>query len=453
MAALVFDPIDQGERGQYFFADGRPGPFSVKGHLMVGVGCILLGQNTARFRIWDGIRALDYLQSRPEVDPQRIGCTGCSGGGTQTCYLTALDDRIKAAAPSCYVTSFPRLLATIGPQDAEQNLFGQLTFPMDQADWLMMRAPVPILVLAATKDFFDIGGTWDSFRSAKRLYTRLGLAANLGILETDGPHGYDRNHREGAVRWMSRWLLGKDQRVVEPKIELLTENEYRCLPDGKVMSLPGARSVYDLNEDYENQLAPRRAAAWAKGDQAALLDQVRQLAGIRKLAELPTPEVESLGTGDILPSPFGRGAGGEGSGDNSPHPNPLPKGEGTYRIEKLLIRPEKGVTLPALLFLPKKPTSDRVVLYVHQQGKSADAKPGGPIEKLVLDGVPVMAVDLRGTGQTAPSGKGSLSPEMRDAYIAYLLGRSYVGMRAEDILVCAAMLPRGSPPAGRRASI
>ena len=84
------------------------------------------GSNTARFEIWDGMRAIDYLQSRPEIDPQRIGCTGNSGGGTQTSYLMALDDRIHAAAPSCYITSLPRLLATIGPQDSEQHLFGQL---------------------------------------------------------------------------------------------------------------------------------------------------------------------------------------------------------------------------------------------------------------------------------------------------------------------------------------
>ena len=105
MVALVFDPIDQGERGQLLGKNGWPELQGTAGHTMVGIGCILLGQNTARFEIWDGIRAIDYLQSRPEVDPQRIGCTGNSGGGTQTSYLMALDDRDPAAAPSCYITS------------------------------------------------------------------------------------------------------------------------------------------------------------------------------------------------------------------------------------------------------------------------------------------------------------------------------------------------------------
>ena len=121
MAALVIDPIDQGERGQYLGEGGWPKLHTCEAHINVGVGCILLGRNTARFEVWDGMRAIDYLQSRSEIDPQRIGCTGSSGGGTQTSYLMALDERIRCAAPSCYITSLPRLLATIGPQDAEQQ--------------------------------------------------------------------------------------------------------------------------------------------------------------------------------------------------------------------------------------------------------------------------------------------------------------------------------------------
>ena len=132
----------------------------------------------------------------------------------------------------------PRLLAT-RPRDSEQNIFGQLAFGVDHADWIMMRAPSPVLICAATKDFFDIGGTWDTFRYAKRLYTRMGFAERVDILENDAGHNYNIVQREGAARWMSRWLLGKDQLITEPQLTLLTEKEYQCIPDGKVMSLPG----------------------------------------------------------------------------------------------------------------------------------------------------------------------------------------------------------------------
>ena len=259
MAALVFDPIDQGERGQYLGHGGWPELWGCR-------RAFAAWESAARS--WVAIRpasrsgtacgAIDYLQSRPEVDPRRIGCTGNSGGGTQTSYLMALDDRIRAAAPSCYLCGFPALLRTIGPQDAEQNIFGQLAFGMDHADYLMMRAPTPILMCTATKDFFDIHGAWETFRDAKRLYTRMDFAERLDILENDAGHNYNARQRTGVVRWMSRWLLGKDQPIVEPAIVRLSEKEVQCTPEGQVMRLPGARSVYDLNEDYENQL---RAAA------------------------------------------------------------------------------------------------------------------------------------------------------------------------------------------------
>ena len=409
MAALVFDPIDQGERVQYAEPGNPSKLWGVAGHINVGIPSILLGRNTARFEIWDAMRAIDYLQSRPEIDAERIGCTGNSGGGTQTSFLMALDDRVQCAAPSCYITSLPRLLATIMPQDSEQHVFGQLAFGLDHADLLMMRAPSPVLVCCATHDFFDIRGTWDSFRCAKRLYTRLGYAERMDILENDAGHNYDRLPREGVARWMARWLLHQDRPISEPAITLLTAQEYQCTPSGSVMSLPGARSVYDLNEDYENELAKRRASIWKDEDRAALLNKVRKLAGIRKLAALPAPKVDTAGK--LV--------------------------RDGYTIEKLLIKPEPGITLPALLYLPQPAGSERVVLLVNQKGKAASDK-DGTARRLMQGGVAVLTVDLRGTGQTQADIRGSgYSDEYRDAYVAYMLGRSYVGMRAEDLLVCA----------------
>jgi dienelactone hydrolase len=383
---------------------------------MLGVGSMLLGRNTARFEIWDGMRGIDYLQSRPEVDPTRIGCTGNSGGGTQTSYLMSLDDRIIAAAPSCYITSFKRLLSTIGPQDAEQNIYGQLAFGMDHADYLMMRAPTPILICAATKDFFDIGGTWESFRYAKRLYSRMEFAERIELLENDAPHNYNKLQRQSVVRWMSRWLLKKDESITEPEIELLSEEEIKCTPEGQVMALKGARSTYDLNRDYEKKLAKQRKELWKKKSRTEMLNRVCELAGIRKLTELPKPRVESIGIED----------------------------RSDYKIEKLIIKPEEGIYLPALMFLPKQTRPEGTVLYLHEKGKGADTAPGGAIEKLVKAGRSVLAVDLRGTGETQQTGQKKLGEatgfNWKNLYTAYLLGRSYVGMRAEDVLICARFL-------------
>ena len=415
MAALVFDPIDQGERSQML--SELPRLAGTRAHSMLGIGSGLLGRNTARFEIWDGMRAIDYLQSRPEVDATRVGCTGNSGGGTQTSYLMSLDDRIVAAVPSCYITGFERLLDTIGPQDAEQNIYGQIAFGMDHADYLMMRAPTPILMCAATKDFFDIGGTWNMFRCAKRLYTRMGFAERIELMENDAEHNYNQLQRQSVVRWMSRWLLKKDEAITEPAIKLLSDEEIRCAPGGQVMTIDGARSTYDLNRDYEKELAARRKKLWTTGDKARRLDEVRKIAGIRRLEELPEPKVTTAGTVE----------------------------RDGYQVRKIVLMPEEGIYLPALMFVPAKASQGQnPILYVHERGKAADAGPGGPIETLVKAGRQVLAVDVRNAGETFQSGQKSsaeaIGPDGKDAFTAYLLGRSYVGMRAEDILVCARFL-------------
>jgi dienelactone hydrolase len=402
MAALVFDPIEQGERSQFLNEKGRAPIWGTKAHTMVGVGSILLGRNTARFEVWDGMRGIDYLQSRPEVDGERIGCMGNSGGGTQTCYLMCLDERIDCASPSCYVCAlYGRLIRTYGPQDAEQNIHGQLAFGMDHADYVMMRAPRPTLLCTATRDFFDINDAWDSFRRAKRLYGRMGFSERVDLAETDNKHGYHQPLREAAARWMSRWLREIDDPITEPAdLKVLSDKEILCTPKGQVMLLEGARSAYDLNIDYEKQLAAKREKTWS-GDKAAALAAVRKLAGIRPLEELPEPGVEEKD-----------------------------------KDGKLIFRPEKGVYLPASLYPGTKDKTP--VLYVHEKGRSVvvPAKSGSTL----------LAVDLRGTGETQQGPQRYFSPQFgpdgQDVYVAYLLGRSFVGMRAEDIICCARWLAK-----------
>jgi dienelactone hydrolase len=410
IACFSYDPIGQGERYQFLDKDGKRLFGSTTEHTIVGAGSIPLGRGTATYRIWDGMRAIDYVAGRKDIDAKKIGVTGVSGGGTLTSYLMALDDRVACAAPSCYVTSFRRLLETIGPQDAEQNVHGQLAFGMDHADYLMMRAPKPTLILAATQDFFDIQGTWDSYRQAKRFYTRMGHAERVSLVETDTKHGYPKAQREAMVRWMRRWLVGKDEAINEPEIKPRPAADYRCTEGGQVMLLDKARSVVDLNVELNDKLEEKRRDLWKK-DKKEALAEVRRLAGVRPLADLA--EVKSTDAGTV-----------ERKG---------------YKIDKLILQPEPGIRLPALRFRPEKVTGQRY-LYLHGDGKHVDAKPDGPIEKLVTAGHLVLAVDLRGTGETGPAGDGQWGGSFNDFMTSYLLGRSMLGMRAEDVLSCARYL-------------
>ncbi len=411
IAALCYDPIGQGERYQLLDENGKPRFKSTTEHTLLGAACILLGRNTATYRIWDGVRSLDYLASREDIDATRIGVTGCSGGGTLTSYLMAIDQRVACAAPSCYITSFQRLMETIGPQDAEQNIHAQIAFGMDHADYLMMRAPKPTLLLASTHDFFDIDGTWDTFRQAKRIYTRLGFAERVALVETDAKHGYPRLQREAILRWMQRWLAGIDKTATEPEIKTRSERELLCTAPGQTMLMEGARSVMDLNVELNRGVDKQSRQLWKPGNRERALAEVRRIAGIRELDDLPKPRVTRLSTVER-------------------------KG---YRIEKLVLETEPGIQLPALIFKPAKPTGERS-LYLHGEGKHVDAQPGGPIEDLVRSGHLVLAVDLRGTGETGPSSQSIWGGDSDDIFLAYLLGKSFVGMRADDVLVSARFL-------------
>lgn len=411
-AVLCYDPIDQGERYQLLKDDGTPRMGGTIGHTMTGVGSILLGRNAATFRVWDGMRGVDYLLSRSDIDPKRIGCTGNSGGGTLTSYLMALDERIACAVPSCYLTT----LRNQEPQDAEQNIHAQIAFGMDHADYIMMRAPKPTLMSTATRDFFDIKGAWITFRQAKRFYTRLGFAERIDLVETDAEHGFSIQLREAMTRWMLRWLRGIDTPVTETQCPILTDEEIQVTPKGQVMLLEGARSVYDLNLDQEQKYADRRKQFWQEAGREKALQKVRDLAGIPPLGDQPTYKVVE----------------GEGKIERD-----------SFQGIKLMIKPEPGIVVPVLLFVKKPPVQcSTVYLYINGEGKTNDAAPGGPIEQLVDAGNHVFAVDLRGMGETARANGPNdwtkyFGSEWVNYFSAYMLDKTYVGMRARDILDCA----------------
>lgn len=410
MAALCFDPIGQGERSQIL--DDHGGPLhsgTTTEHSLVGVSSILVGRNTATFRIWDAMRSIDYLTERPEIDPRRIGVTGCSGGGTLTSYVMALDDRVACAAPACYLTTFRKLIETIGPQDAEQNIHGQLQYGLDQPDYVLLRAPRPTLISATTADFFDIHGTWDNFRQAKRIYGRLGYPERVDLVEIEGEHGVQPENLAAIAQWMKRWLLHDDGPVSVAEIATRKPEELLCTKTGQVLTaFPNEKSVVDLNAEHEAKLAEQRQKLWASAKPDQMASKIRELLGVK--AERKPTTWEDRGRVE----------------------------KDGYHIDKLVMRSDSGAVLPALTFHPPSP-ADAAYLYLHDAGKLGDSQAGGPIEELVASGHAVVTVDLRGQGETGlPSGRGSeLLPDAKTYFLAYLLGESLVGLRTDDALAAA----------------
>jgi cephalosporin-C deacetylase-like acetyl esterase len=401
-AVICYDPVGQGERRQLLKPDGSKYA-TTEEHMLINQGAFLLGSNTARYMIWDGMRVIDYLQSRPDIMPNKIGCTGISGGGTNTSYLMALDDRIVAAAPGCYLTGYRSLLSTIGPQDAEQNIHGQIAFGMDHADYVLMRSPQPTLIMAATRDYFDIKGAWNLHRAGKRFYTRQGFPERVDLVEPDTEHGFPMEMRVAAANWMRRWLLDNDEPIgLEPEFDsILPEEELNATPTGHVLDLEGARTAFDLNADWAESFADQRTENAKQENREQLLAKVRELIGARELKEIGQPEIEFV------------------------HASAKEDGE----HHKFRIQCEPGVVLPAVLTLqPKAGPNTKYVILV---GGEADAN-------LSEEEVSMMKVSLRGLDETRKEGSGRgfddlVGPDWKDTMLASLLGKSYVGMRAEDL--------------------
>jgi dienelactone hydrolase len=387
LAVLIYDPIGQGERMQLLDESGKPVIKGTTEHTMVEVGALLVGWSTATFRIWDGIRSLDYLASRPEVDPQKLGCTGNSGGGTMTAYLMALDDRIACAAPSCYVTTLERLFATIGPQDGEQNITGQVSFGMEQTDYVTMRAPKPTLMCVATQDFFDIQGAWTTFREAKRIYGMLGHSERMDLIEYNDKHGFSKPRREAAMRWMRRWLLGIDDAPVEVESPTLKEEDLWCTPHGQVMVDLKGQSVFDLVASRARELDAARGRL-SPGD-------VRRgsIFGFRALEKTVSQKSITTESGNI----------------------------GT----PVVWRSSSGLAFTGAVFGGPDPAR-RPVVVLSGQGNRREA------EKKALEGNPGVVVDLPGIGDTAPEEKpGPFGKDWKEAFLALHLGTSLLGVRTE----------------------
>lgn len=396
---LAWDTIGQGERVQLYDEDFSASKVvrSTTEHTITGAQTLLVGDQLARYTIWDGIRALDYLVSRPEVDPKRIGCTGNSGGGTHTAYLSALDDRIAVAAPSCFITSWRRLLQTIGPQDAEQCIPPFLADGLDHADFIHAFAPKPYLILSAVRDFFSITGARESFTEAKRIYDILGVSGSIAMTEADDGHGYNHERRVAAYRWFDRWLKGTDEVTRDEPVAPRLEEELWATKTGQVQTSLGGETVFSLNRARANALKPGLPTA----------ETVRRLIGFEAGSGLPVVK------------PFG-----------------VLERTG-YRIEKLVYVSEAGIEIPAALYIPAGGAGRRgAVVYADGRGKAAAAV---EVESLVKQNLMVLSIDARGFGETRSvrDDNGADWPryfgDYDSAMTAMLTGSTLMGGRVRDI--------------------
>jgi cephalosporin-C deacetylase-like acetyl esterase len=414
-AVFAFDPVGQGERLEYF--DPEIGKSSIGGptseHSYPGAQAFLTGNSQSKIMIWDGIRAVDYLLTRSDIAPDRIGITGRSGGGTQSAQIAAFDERILAAAPENYITSYERLLQTIGPQDAEQNLTGFIFRGLDHADFLAVRAPKPAMMITTTNDMFSIQGAMETEREVAAVYSKFGIPENFSRVEDNAGHASTRPNRESLYSFFQKHLLNPGDPSDE-EVTLLTPAELRVTESGQVSVSLKSETVYSLNSRYAIELGDLLNISRSDpGFPKAAVRSAELLSGF----EHPAAGSQHVFTGRILKS--------------------------NYSIEKYFVKGYGGYIIPYLLFKPAV-ANGNAIIYLHPEGKAAEAE--GEIASLAAKGYVVLAPDLPGTGETGPGdlrGDAYFGGASHNLWYAGILtGKTITGVRAADIELLATILKK-----------
>jgi len=435
---LAFDPFGQGERMQYpdlRTGKSRYGPTGE--HSQAGRPLLLLGATFAQYRAWDGIRALDYLLSRPEVDPERIGCTGHSGGGTMTMYLCALEPRIQVAVE---VQGNSENLA--GPQydppgavaDAEQNLVAGLSADsssaghalgpplVDRADLLMAFAPKPLRICFTPLDSGTTysphysEGTQEVYEEVKNVYGIMGAEERVQLFASSLPHDFDFLNRQATYAWFNRWLGKNHLEAGEAEFESSPADTLNCTSTGQVLTSLGGRSVLQLNIDRARAIAARRQDQESPDDPAARRATIRQ--SLRRLLALP--------------------------GESNPlEPRRLSSVTGRGMImEEFDFCSEPEVRVPGWFVKPSSGSGRMpTVVFVSEYGKDWAVEEPGEIFDLVHQGFALCAVDVRGLGICSPryprAGPLFYAGEHLEsgyAWAALTVGKPVVGQRVWDLI-------------------
>lgn len=405
---LIYDPINQGERDQYHhLAEREAVRSSVLAHNMMGKQMELLGDFFGMWRAWDGMRALDYLLSRPEVDSGRVGVTGNSGGGTITTWLWALDQRFTMAAPSCFITTFLHDLENEEPIDAEQYPPGILGDGFEMADFLIAAAPKPILLLGQKYDYFDPRGLKQAHGELERFYQALGAPSEDAALYI-GPqgHGYSVHLQRAMVQFFCRHA-GKTYEDL-PETETLPEQSLWATATGNVIAA-GGTPVHEITAVRARQMEAERA----KFQGETLVHRLRLRLGLGEARSLPHYRI---------PRPLRQ--------DDRVFARFAVETEGDVRavLWKELIHPERNRTLEveneARLYLP----------HLSSEVEMLDGRAGG-----LTGGPPRYSLDVRGVGESLPeehTGDFFQAYGMDYTFHAHglMLGQSYLGRRVYDAL-------------------
>jgi dienelactone hydrolase len=419
---LIYDPVGQGERFQYLTSDlkSRLGG-SVSEHIQMGNQQTLVGEFIGSWFAWDGVRALDYLLTREEVDPKYVGITGNSGGGTQTTWLCGLEPRWTMAAPACFVTTFRRNAENELPADTEQCPPHVLALGLDHSDFLAALAPKPIVILAKERDFFDVRGAEEAYARLRQLYALLGAPENIRLQIGPTDHGYSQENREAMYRFFNEQTKISDAQT-EPALTIEQNETLWCTPRGSISEL-NTKTVFGFTRETSQ--------AWAK--KRPKLTGTSLKAAARELLKLP--DLKAVPDYRILRDVGARQYPAKNSCVYAVETEPgIHALVTSLSAEPLMSRPPRG--------------QKRATLYVSHRSSDAELR-SEPLVRELIQAEPeaaFFACDVRGIGDSLPDICGNdqfLKPYGSDYFLAahgLMLDRPYLGQRTFDVLRVIAWL-------------
>lgn len=392
---LCVDAFGAGERGVGTALGEYHGDMTAA--TLLPVGLPLSG-----LQVYENMRAVDYLQSRPEVDKDKIGITGASGGGNQTMYAGAWDERLKCVMPVCSVGNYQAYLQTACCMC--EVVPGALKFT---EEWgvLSLTAPRALMVVNATKDGiqFSVGEAKKSLALTAPVYNLLGKPENLKHAIFEGPHDYSKAMREQMYGFMTLHLKGEGNGdpILEQKFTTENPEDLRCYPGDTrpkdFMTIPKFAAA-EAKKLIAEKKVPDTKEAWGKQ-----VEELRRTLRDKALGGFPQPQAD--------------------------WPKPTTKVEGTIRT--VTFTPEPGITLTATID-QSKPELPLVVL-LNLEGADA-ARRTDLYAAFKRSGVNVLTMDLRATGNLAPGNERvGRAPDHNSAEWGLWLGRPLLGQWAFDV--------------------
>ena len=398
---LIVDTIELGELEGEHHGTYRQGMWwwNARGYTPEGV------------EVWNSIRALDYLQSRPEVDGAKLGMTGRSGGGAYTWYTAALDERVQVAVPVAGITDLQNYVVDGCVAGHCDCMFLVNTHRWDYAKLAAMLAPRPLLFSNSDKDaLFPLDGVQRVHRDLARIYALHGASDKLGLLITEGPHKDTQDLQVPAFRWFNRWLKGEDPLIRVAAEKLFTPQQLKVFPAG---GLPADQRTTKIHESFVAMAVPALPAdrtAWEQ-QRAAWMTALRE----KVFGGWPTA-AEPLRL--------------ERLSDQE---------DGKRHVQEWEFTSQGAVRLPLRVFLPPDTQAVRRVYLTITDEPGWAASPAEASTR-DLNGSDTAWVFLapRGIGPTAPSGTEKDQTQIRRRYM--LLGQTLDGMRVHDIVRAIAAL-------------